>query len=83
MLKSMKISELYKKILDIWDRRLTSNKIYRHDIAPHEKWRDVPTFPKHFHNGSEDVVVSSNIDDNPELAVKEFLRFVAGRLLKE
>lgn len=131
MRKSMKISELYKKILDIavsefkavvesgqilysqseepwklrlylyddsfidiyysiwgkysyhWDRRLTSNKIYRHDNAPHEKWRDVPTFPKHFHNGSEDVVVSSNIDDNPELAVKEFLRFVAGRLLKE
>ncbi len=131
MLKSMKISELYKKILDIavsefkavvesgqilysqseepwklrlylyddsfidiyysvkgkysyhWDRRLTSNKIYRHDNAPHKKWRDVPTFPKHFHNGSEDVVVSSNIDDNPELAVKEFLRFVAGRLLKE
>lgn len=130
MLKSMKISELYKKILDIavsefkavvesgqilysqseepwklrlylyddsfidiyysvkgkysyhWDRRLTSNKIYRHDNAPHERWRDVPTFPKHFHNGSEDVVVSSNIDDNPELAVKEFLKFVAGRLLK-
>ncbi len=126
----MKISELYKKILDIavsefkavvesgqilysqseepwklrlylyddsfidiyysvkgkysyhWDRRLTSNKIYRHDNAPHGKWRNVPTFPKHFHNGSEDVVVSSNIDDNPELAVKEFLRFVADRLLK-
>lgn len=131
MLKSMKTSELYKKILDIavsefkviiesgqvlysqsgepwklrlylydnsfidiyysirgkysyhWDRRLTSNKIYRHDNAPHEKWKDLPTFPKHFHNGSEDTVVSSDIDDNPELAVRQFLKFAASRLLKE
>jgi hypothetical protein len=131
LLKSMKTSELYKKILDIavsefkviiesgqvlysqsgepwklrlylydnsfidiyysirgkysyhWDRRLTSNKIYRHDNAPHEKWKDLPTFPKHFHNGSEDTVVSSDIDDNPELAVRQFLKFAASRLLKE
>ncbi|MBE0428171.1 MAG: hypothetical protein IBX72_16245 [Nitrospirae bacterium] len=66
-----------------WDRRLTSNKIYRHDNAPHEKWKDLPTFPKHFHNGSEDTVVSSDIDDNPELAVRQFLKFAASRLLKE
>lgn len=127
----MKISELYKKILDIaisefkviiesgqilysqsgepwklrlylydnsfidiyysiqgkysyhWDRRLTSNKIYRHDNAPHEKWKDLPTFPKHFHNGSEDFVVSSDIDDNPELAVRQFLKFASSRILKE
>jgi hypothetical protein len=127
----MKISELYKKILDIavsefkavvesgqilysqseepwklrlflydnsfidiyysirgkysyhWDRRLTSNKIYRHDNAPHEKWKSLPTFPKHFHKGSEDIVVSSDINDNPELAVREFLKFAASSLLKE
>jgi len=66
-----------------WDRRLTSNKIYRHDNAPHEKWKELPTFPKHFHNGSEDTVVSSDIDDNPELAVRQFLKFAASRLLKE
>jgi len=131
LLKLMKISELYKKILDIsvfefkaviesgqilysqsgepwklrlflydnsfidiyysirgkysyhWDRRLTSKKIYRHDNAPHEKWKALPTFPKHFHKGSEDIVVSSDINDNPELAVREFLKFAASSLLKE
>jgi hypothetical protein len=66
-----------------WDRRLTTNKIYRHDNAPHEKWRDIPTFPKHFHNGSEDIVTSSHISDNPELALKEFLSFVVTHIVKE
>lgn len=66
-----------------WDRRLTSNKIYRHDNAPHEKWKDIPTFPKHFHNGSDDIVVSSHISDNPESALREFLRFVVVNIVKK
>ncbi len=59
-----------------WDRRLITNKIYRHDNAPHRKWRDIPTFPKHFHNGSDNVVVSSHIQNSPDLALREFLKFV-------
>jgi hypothetical protein len=66
-----------------WDRRLTSNKIYRHDNAPHEKWKNVSTFPKHFHHGSEDIVITSHISDNPELALKEFLNFVSNHFKKE
>ncbi len=27
---------------------------FRHDNAPHERWKHVKTFPKHFHNGSEE-----------------------------
>ena len=31
-----------------WDRRLTpAGDLYRHDNAPHGRWRAVPTFPKH------------------------------------
>ena len=37
-----------------WDRRLVTPEIYRHDNAPHQRWKDISTFPKHFHNGSED-----------------------------
>lgn len=65
-----------------WNRCLVSNKIYRHDNAPHQKWKNIPTFPKHFHNGSEENVVQSCISDNPELAVREFLRFVSAYILK-
>jgi hypothetical protein len=37
-----------------WERRLTAKEdIYRHDNAPHNRWRHVSTFPKHFHDGSE------------------------------
>jgi len=66
-----------------WDRRLTTHKIYRHDNAPHEKWRDIPTFPKHFQNGSDDTVISSHISDNPELALREILSFVVTQIVKE
>jgi hypothetical protein len=65
------------------DRRFTFNKIYRHDNAPHKKWRNISTFPKHFHDSSEDIVVSSHISDFPELALREFLRFVVRHIVKE
>jgi len=65
-----------------WDRRLVNNKVYRHDNAPHKKWENVSTFPKHFHNGSEEAVILSNIPDNSEDALKEFLTFVSGHIKK-
>ncbi|MEW6087463.1 MAG: DUF6516 family protein [bacterium] len=65
-----------------WDRRLTVNKIFRHDNAPHQKWKHIETFPKHFHNGSEQTVLPSHISDNPELALKEFLNFVIKNIVK-
>lgn len=55
--------------------------LYRHDNAPHGKWRAVSTFPKHFHDGSEDRVEESQISDNPEQALREFLSFVRSKLL--
>ena len=65
-----------------WERRLTpAGDLYRHDNAPHEKWRAVPTFPKHFHNSSEDAVVASHISENPRQAIREFLTFVRRKLL--
>lgn len=64
-----------------WERRLTVDKIFRHDNAPHQKWKYVETYPKHFHNGSEETVLPSYISDNPELAIKEFLSFVVKNIV--
>jgi len=65
-----------------WERRLiASGDIYRHDNAPHDAWRDVTTFPKHFHDGSEHVVVVSHVSDLPQEALHEFLSFVRRKLL--
>ena len=65
-----------------WERRLTSTgDLYRHDNAPHSKWRYVDTFPKHFHDGSESNVIASTISDVPAEALREFLAFVRHKLL--
>jgi len=54
--------------------------IYRHDNAPHSRWRSVATFPRHFHEGSETRVVESHLSQVPEEALREFLTFVRDRL---
>jgi hypothetical protein len=76
---SLKLKERYSYH---WERKFIDGSIYRHDNAPHKKWENVSTFPKHFHNGSEDAVISSNIPDNPEEALKEFLTFVSEHIKK-
>ncbi len=64
-----------------WERRLSpAGDLYRHDNAPHEKWRYVKTFPKHFHAGSESNVQDSHISDIPERALREFLAFIRRKL---
>ena len=65
-----------------WERRLIpSGDLYRHDNAPHNKWRHVATFPKHFHDGDENNVVESHISNTPKDAIREFLIFVRHNLL--
>jgi hypothetical protein len=65
-----------------WERRLTpADDLYRHDNAPHHRWRHIATFPKHFHNGAEDHVAESTLGSDPQEALHEFLGFVRHKLL--
>lgn len=66
-----------------WDRRLLDGKIYRHDNAPHQKWENISTYPKHFHDGSDIVVVPSHIPDDPQTAIRTFIRFAVKCLIAE
>ncbi len=67
-----------------WERRLIdTGMIFRHDNAPHQRWRFVSTFPKHFHMGSEENVTDSFLDDAPPSALRQFLAFVRQTLLDE
>ncbi|MGC8972267.1 MAG: toxin-antitoxin system TumE family protein [bacterium] len=66
-----------------WERRFINNSIYRHDNAPHKNWEKVKTFPKHFHNGTEENVIESYISDNPEEAIREFLDFIRNKILQK
>ena len=65
-----------------WERRIIDGKIYRHDNAPDARWKSIKTFPKHFHTGSQDSVKESYINDNPLIAIEEFLIFVKSKLAK-
>jgi hypothetical protein len=63
-----------------WERRAIDGQIFRHDNAPHRRWKSVATFPRHFHNGSEMDVTESHLSETPTDALREFLEFVRTRL---
>lgn len=76
---SLKLADRYSYH---WERVALDGKIYRHDNAPHQRWQSVTTFPRHFHNGSEENVVESYLSVKPENALREFLLFAQERLNK-
>jgi hypothetical protein len=63
-----------------WERRAIDGQIYRHDNAPHRRWQSVSTFPRTFHDGSEDRVSESYISEDPAQALREFLGFAREKL---
>jgi hypothetical protein len=65
-----------------WEKSTMGESIYRHDNAPHKKWKNVKTFPKHFHKGSDNKVVESSISDDPFIAIEQFLNFVRDELIR-
>jgi len=61
-----------------WQR---GGSIFRHDNAPHPRWKHVRTFPKHFHRMREESVEESHLSDSPEDALTEFLSFIRREML--
>jgi hypothetical protein len=46
-----------------WECKAIDGTIYRHDNAPHKLWRELETFPKHFHEGDDQTVVVLEVED--------------------
>lgn len=65
-----------------WERRHVDGSIFRHDNAPHMRWRAVETFPRHFHLETEANVVESHMPDDPLAASRYFLGFIREFLKK-
>ena len=74
--------DLMKRYAFHWERRGINGRIFRHDNAPHVRWRGVKTFPKHFHCEAESNVIESQIPDDPISVTKYFLNFVRDFLKK-
>jgi len=63
-----------------WERRQINGSIYRYDNRPHARLKEMKTFPKHFHNGSDENIEESYLSDDPIDAVNLFLEFVRRKL---
>lgn len=59
-----------------WERMHVDGRVYRHDNAPHNRWNHLRTFPKHFHNGTQNNVQESDLPDEPTAAIRTFLIFI-------
>ena len=65
-----------------WERRHIDGSMYRHDNFPDTNWQSVSTYPKHFHNGSQDAVCESYLNDDPVVGLRQFMEFVRSQLAK-
>ena len=63
-----------------WERTTQDDTIYLHDNAPDAEWKHIATFPQHFHEGSQGQVKESYLNNDPLLALREFLVFAHLRL---
>jgi Family of unknown function (DUF6516) len=63
-----------------WERTHIDGSIYRQDNAPHKKWEELATFPKHFHYGNEECVSESHINEVPAEGLRTFLSFIEQRV---
>lgn len=59
-----------------WERRSVDGTIYRYNNLPDKEAKKLKTYPKHFHNKTQDNVVESDLSDNPEEAIRTLLEFV-------
>lgn len=64
-----------------WEQRMKRGLIHRYDNAP--DFPEIRTFPAHFHDGEEKNVKESLLDDNPEVGVRQFLKFIKQIITKE
>ena len=67
-----------------WERRLIGRSdVYRFDNAPHGRWKEIASYPAHFHNGAEDNVETSAISSEPLEAIRQLGVFVRAKLRAE
>lgn len=63
-----------------WERRHLDGTFYRYDNFPNTAWRDVGSFPHHFHNGSQDKVTATPFSTDLLTGFREFMRFAVARV---
>jgi hypothetical protein len=63
-----------------WERSHIDGRSFRYDNFPNTAWRDVSTYPRHFHHGSQDEVVPAPFSEDLATGFRQFLGFVRDNL---
>ena len=63
-----------------WECRHLDGTFYRYDNFPNTAWRDIASYPHHFHAGAQDTVISTPFATEPLAGFREFMRFVAAKV---
>ncbi len=59
-----------------WERINIDGTIYRFNNLPDKDAKKLQTYPKHFHNKTQQNVIESDLSDSPEEAIITVLEFV-------
>ncbi len=63
-----------------WECMDATNSIFRFDNFPDTAWKDIPTFPYHFHNGSQQEVEKSPFPPDIMEGFREFMLFIRKKI---
>lgn len=92
----MRIMLIEGSFVDVWlSRKLNarfgfhwehkgSGRSYRYDNFPDTKWKHIPTYPYHFHHGSQgNVIDSSRFEREVTQGFRGFMEWVGSRLVSK
>ena len=63
-----------------WERRDTAGTIFRYDNFPDKNWKNISTFPYHFHRDSQDNVEPSPFPSTTIEGFRSFMEFVRSQI---
>lgn len=63
-----------------WERMDRVGTIYRYDNFPDRKWKDISTFPYHFHNNSQENVEPTPFSCTVIEGFRGFMKFIRTKL---
>ncbi|HID27355.1 MAG TPA: hypothetical protein EYP22_05970 [Methanosarcinales archaeon] len=66
-----------------WERRMINGSVYRYDNRPHENLRNMKSFPKHFHDGSDKEIRESEFGEDPKEILRAFLQIVRAKIRED
>jgi len=62
---------------------MINSGIYRYDNRPHEELKHMRSFPKHFHDGSDEKISESRFSEDPKDVLREFFRSLGQKFIKK